>query len=296
MITLKFGEVSFDGHQGNPSWSIEDELVHVVFDSCIFKNHPSHSSILNGANVEIINSHFSNFNCNESLFLINDGAKLDLVNVHFNSGVGLNTNIITSRNATISLYNATFTNNTNIDTIIYAMDSLTKIQFSSFSTNKAIHLMNIDNSGQEYQRDCTSNFSTILISNNFIQNHVESLIKMNNLNAFINGNTLNQNLCNNICVQSSNSSLPLDISDRAFNTVFSDISTICMDGNNINSNDSVLIFDGCIEPFSITTTSIIPPKLSTFNTSYINSVAGGAVLQSFECYDYMESCMRYQLQ
>ena len=34
----------------------------------------------------------------------------------------------------------------------------------------------------------------------------------------------------------------------------------------------------------------VSPEISTFDKTYINSVAGGAVLQLFECYDNITSC------
>ena len=324
--TLKFGSVLFDGNnyaqnqQGNPLWDIRNDRVSVIFDSCIFKNHHSHGRVEGGATLEIIDSHFENCTLNDAaLLVIKSQANLYLKSASFDSLNGqANNYIISVRESLFYASNSTFANNTNFVAIIDAQDSIMNIRRSIFAENQADHVMAIG----EYQSrpilthcplNDINNVSTVMISNRFIENNVISVIESSQVNMYMQNNLFNQNQYTQYEMNVVNTSLSIDINNSTLsndNQNFLQFSTdtdeiLCINGEDIveiskyltfgintNISNTKVIFNDCIDEFDPQSIELTIPT-SNLNASeqyILNAEAGGAVLQSFECFDNVTSC------
>ena len=261
--TLKFHSVLFDGNLNKyPSWEIEDN-VNVVCHSCIFvNNHNVSYTIRHGARVQFIDCYFQdNINQEGSLIIVN--------------------------NSYVSIENSIFHSNQ----ALFLMESSDRFQFGSFNCSVSPGL------------------ASILKFNTFSNNKVNSLVAQESSLTYLQNNTYSGNYCDGYCIASTNGVLSIsndegfDVNFIGFNSDFSSKSTLCLSGyesrfvspylsfgNETNINNTKVIFKDCTYPFSFTFPNISVPKFSMSEQYYLNSEAGGSVLELFVCHNNVSTC------
>ena len=311
--------VLFDGinYDSNIAWNINGDRVNVKFNSCTFQNYINGKyEISNGANVEITHSLFTNNMLNMTLYQILNSS-LKIVNTTFTGNLGvISSSLFEIHNSTLDISESTFIENADVSSLIAAYDSSCRISHSIFNNNLANNLIHITNSVQSAAFNCPSESSMAnVVSSLFENNQVTSILFADQTTLFLNGNIFTENVCSDFCLNAEATSAFFDLRNHAFfngthtnnNLLYFDSvdvpQSLCINAFNITqaikylsfhndtdtSNTRVIFNDG-IQPFSFNYVIESPQNVTNWEQSYTNSIAGGAVLQTFECYDNISTC------
>ena len=287
--TVIFNNVVFDGgnYSPNPLWLIEGDVM-VTFKSCVFEN-----------NVGVF-------------YEISNGADVEFVDCVFKNNFGDHTNnLFNVQDSIITIDNSKFSNNTQMRSFITTTTSVLVVIGSTFTDNQVPLLFDITNEIQSNTSNCSSQDNTLssFTSNFFINNKVSSMITISKSSSYLNNNTIQGNNCSDYCISVMQSSVTIDIDDNIifyqnYNFLYfvgksGSFSTLCITkaqkpaktsnylsfSNTSNSNNTYVNFIDCMNSYSYITPSISSIDLSSSEQYYLNSIAGGSVLKSFEC-DY----------
>eukprot|EP01083_Nonionella_stella_P203751 743247_1 len=298
--TLVFRNVLFNGdnyntnQNGNPFWILEDERVSAIFIECVFEN-------------------------NDIMCHISDGASLQFIDCVFKD------NVITQSSAAFvvqhavvtfdrcSFYNNSQTNGAFID----VWNSTLNVRDCTFRDNEIDILMNVtgDTVFNTFRCLNASESLVMLDANSFISNQFNTLIAITSSSMHAAGDIFDDNACHDYCIQSTDSSISIDLQSLyqyqnnlnfvAFDRLpsSSNLSISCIDGSDtmeitkylsfddhINSSNTKLIFNDCVDPFSVSYLNVSSVRLSAFEQVYLNDIAGGAVLDTFTCDDNTATC------